>query len=326
MARPVVLVTVRSFGSGSADPARRLREAGLDPREGAIDHDLAALRSTLVRAVAWVAGGAPVTAAHLAAAPGLRVLARYGVGVEAVDLGAARARGVVVTNTPGANAPSVADHTVALLLAVLRRVVEGDRAVRAGDWPVLAGLELGSLTAGIVGYGNVGRLVAARLRDGFGMRVVAADPLVPAARLEADGVEPVTFDQLLAVADAVSLHLPASTGAPLIDAAAVARMRPGAVLVNTARPGLLDEAAVATALHQGYLRAAALDVLAEPASESPLLRAPGVVVTPHSGAQTAQANDRMGMTAVEEVLRVLAGDAPRHPVLPSHAPAGQAGT
>jgi phosphoglycerate dehydrogenase-like enzyme len=128
------------------------------------------------------------------------------------------------------------------------------------------------------------------------------------------------------VADAVSLHLPASTGAPLIDAAAVARMRPGAVLVNTARPGLLDEAAVATALHQGYLRAAALDVLAEPASESPLLRAPGVVVTPHSGAQTAQANDRMGMTAVEEVLRVLAGDAPRHPVLPSHAPAGQAGT
>ena len=310
----VVLVTTRSFGAGDADPAGVLAAAGLRVVRGPVDHDPAALAQPLGEAVAWIAGTAPVTARHLDVAPRLRVVARYGTGVDAVDLHAARARGIVVTNTPGANAEAVADYTVALMLAALRHLVDQDRAARTGRWQAQRGRELGALTVGLVGFGAVGRGVARRLA-GFGATVLVHDPYVAPDELQTAGVQPVPeLAALAARAQLVSLHLPGG-GRPIVDTAFLAHLPAGAMLVNTARGDLVDEAAVAAALAEGRLGAAAVDVLAsEPAAASPLLDAPNTIVTPHAAGQTVEAIDRMGMTAAEEVVRVLAGKAPRHPV------------
>jgi D-3-phosphoglycerate dehydrogenase len=232
-----------------------------------------------------------------------------------VVIAAAARRGALVSNTPGANAEAVADHTVGLMLAVLRHLVAGDRASREGVRPVLRGRELGALTVGIVGFGYIGRAVARRLIGGFGSRVLAYDPYIAPERMREAGVEPVgNLSGLARAADVLTLHMPGGGGA-VVDAAFLSHMRPGAVLINTARGDLLDEEAVAGALAEGRLAAAAVDVLgSEPATSSPLLDAPNAIVTPHVAAQTTQAIDRMGMMAAEEVVRVLAGEAPRHPV------------
>jgi D-3-phosphoglycerate dehydrogenase / 2-oxoglutarate reductase len=179
----------------------------------------------------------------------------------------------------------------------------------------LRGRELGALTVGIIGFGSIGRAVARRLIGGFGCRVLAYDPFVAPERAREVGIEPVgELSGLARVAEVLTLHMPGGGGA-VVDAAFLRRMRPGAVLINTARGDLLDEEAVASALAEGRLAAAAVDVLAsEPATVSPLLDAPNAIVTPHVAAQTTQAIDRMGMMAAEEVVRVLAGEAPRHPV------------
>lgn len=310
MTQPVVVVSTRSFGSGEQDPQALLEAAGCRVELVAPSHDLAVIGDALRGAHGWIAGTAPVTAEHLAAAPALRIVARYGVGVDAVDLRAAAARGVVVTNTPGANAEAVADHTMALALAALRDVVAGDRAVRAGDWSRRPGRELGSCRVGVVGYGTIGRAVRRRL-VGFGCEVVAHDPYVR----EAD-VPLVRLEELVSSCDVVTLHLPGG-GLPLVDAALLALFRPGAVLVNTARGDLLDEQAVARALVEGRLGACAVDVLSAELGRgpSPLLDAPRVTVTPHVAGQTVQAIDRMGMTAAAECVRVLVeGRPPQHPV------------
>lgn len=296
-------MTSRSYAYDAA-----LRQAGLDVVRGTPAHDLDELRPALAAAVAWIAGTGPVTDAHLAAAPALRVLARYGVGVDAVDLGAAARRGVAVTNTPGANADAVADLAVALLLAALRGVVPGDRGVRAGDWRTRRGRELGPLTVGLVGYGRIGRGVARRLA-GFGTRVLAYDPYAADA---GSGM-----DELLRASDAISLHAPG--GVRIVDGAWLRRVRPGAVLVNTARADLVDEDAVAAALRDGRLAAYAADTLTgeNGAHTGPLLAADladRVIVTPHVGAQTAESVERMGRAATDAVLDVLAGRDPAHPV------------
>lgn len=312
---PSVVVTARSFGSGDADPAGLLQKVGLRVANANPAHDQAVLEETLSAAVAWIAGTSPIDDRHLAAAPKLKIVARYGTGYDSVDLAAAARRGVIVTNTPGANAEAVADHTVGLMLATLRHLVAGDRASRDGIRLPLRGRELGALTVGIVGFGIIGRAVARRLIGGFGSRVVAYDPFVAPERVREVGIEPVgDLSGLARVADVLTLHMPGGGGA-VVDAAFLSRMRPGAVLINTARGDLLDEQAVASALAERRLAAAAVDVLAsEPATSSPLLDAPNAIVTPHVAAQTTQAIDRMGMMAAEEVVRVLAGKAPRHPV------------
>jgi D-3-phosphoglycerate dehydrogenase len=312
---PSVVVTARSFGSGDADPAGLLQKVGLRVANADPAHDQAVLEETLSAAVAWIAGTSPIDDRHLAAAPKLKIVARYGTGYDSVDLAAAARREVIVTNTPGANAEAVADHTVGLMLATLRHLVAGDRASRDGIRLPLRGRELGALTVGIVGFGIIGRAVARRLIGGFGSRVVAYDPFVAPERVREVGIEPVgDLSGLARVADVLTLHMPGGGGA-VVDAAFLSRMRPGAVLINTARGDLLDEQAVASALAERRLAAAAVDVLAsEPATSSPLLDAPNAIVTPHVAAQTTQAIDRMGMMAAEEVVRVLAGKAPRHPV------------
>ena len=314
--RGTVLVTSRSFSSGVRDLASELEEAGYTVARGPATHDIDALRPALRTAVAWIAGTGPVTAAHLDEAPKLKVLARYGVGTDAVDLATAEARGVVVTNTPGANSDAVADHALALLLAVLRGVPAGDRNVRSGDWAVRRGRELGSLTVGIVGFGRIGQGVARRLA-GFGSRLLVHDPYVDEDTIRAAGGEPAALDELPGLCDAVSLHAPGGTR--VVDTAWIARARPGLTVVNTARADLVDEFAVADALRSGRLAGYAADTLAAEgtAANSPLLAADlqdRVVVTPHLGAQTVEAVDRMGSAATEDILAVLSGRAPANPV------------
>jgi D-3-phosphoglycerate dehydrogenase len=242
--------------------------------------------------------------------------------VVAADPAAAPPRGVVVTNTPGANSDAVADHALALLLARVRDVSPGDRRVRLGDWSVRRGRELGSLTVGVLGFGRIGQGVARRLA-GFGTTVLAHDPFLDDERIRAAGAEPVSADELPARCDAVTLHAPG--GHRVVDGRWLDRARAGLVLVNTARADLVDEFAVAAALRSGRLAGYAADTLAAESrataghATSPLLAADLadlVLITPHTGAQTVEAVDRMGMAATADLLAVLAGAAPRHPVTP----------
>ncbi|MCU1635063.1 MAG: hydroxyacid dehydrogenase [Cryobacterium sp.] len=312
----VILATSRSFSSGSVDLVARLKESGHEVLMGPSDHGLDELRPLLADAVAWVAGTGPVTDAHLAAAPSLQVVARYGVGFEAVDVQAALRRGITVTNTPGANSDAVADHAVGLMLAVLRGTAEGDRRVRAGDWSVLRGRELGSLTVGIVGFGRIGQGVARRL-SGFGSGILAHDPWLSADQIRAAGAGAASLADMASGCDVVTLHAPG--GGVIVDSSWLASVRPGLVLVNTARPELIDEQALADAMRGGVIAGFAADTLAGDTrgGMSPLLAedlADRVVVTPHFGAQTVEAVDNMGTLAVDNVLAVLAGDPPPHPV------------
>ena len=233
-----------------------------------------------------------------AAGPQLRVVANHAVGVDNVDLEAARARGVVVTNTPDVLTRATAELAIALALALLRRVVEGDRLLRRREswrWTptFLLGEGLDGKVLGIVGAGRIGRETA-RLGEALGMRAITAG--------RADPLEP-----LLAEADVVSLHAPLTPETHhLIDAAALARMKPTAVLVNTARGQLVDEAALARALREGTIAGAALDVHEhEPAVREEFLELEHVVVTPHLGSATRQAREAMGMLCVEGLRAVL---------------------
>jgi D-3-phosphoglycerate dehydrogenase len=312
----VILVTSRSFSGGDLDLESRATAAGHTVVRGPAHHDLEQLRPMLKDADAWIAGTGPVTREHLVAAPALKIVARYGVGFEAVDVAAAAELGIPVTNTPGANANAVADHAVGLMLAGLRHVVDGDRRVRDGDWAVRRGRELGFATVGIVGFGRIGQGVAQRL-SGFGTRVLASDPFLPADAVRAAGAEPVDVDELFRTAAVITLHAPG--GQQLVDAERLAGMRPGTVLVNTARPDLVDETEVARALRDGILAAYVADTLDgdTAAGASPLLEADladRVVVTPHLGAQTTQAVDNMGSMSLDDVIAVLRGDEPAYPV------------
>ncbi len=314
-----VLVTSRSFGSGSVDVAARLREAGCEVVFGDPHHDPEELGPVLGEAAAWIAGTAPVTAELLSLAPALKVVARYGVGFDAVDLRAAEERGVLVTNTPGANSDSVADLALALLLGALRTVGPGDRALRRGDWSAIRGREIAGLEVGVAGFGRIGRLFAGRV-VGLGAAVLAYDPFLtadaplPAGCRRADDVAE------LASCGAVSLHAPG--GRTIVDEAWLSRAH-GLALVNTARADLVDEEAVAAALRDGRLASYSADTLAAEAdgdARGPLLAeelAGRVVVTPHLGAQTVQAIDRMGAGAVANVLAVLADEPPPDPVAPA---------
>ncbi len=332
-----VLVTSRSFSTGDVDLVQRLADAGHAVVRGPVDHDLGALAPLLTDAAAWIAGTAPVTKAHLDLAPRLRVLARYGVGYEAVDLSAAAIRGVIVTNTPGANSSAVADHAVALMLAVLRHVPAGDRAVRSGDWSVRRGRELGSHTVGILGFGRIGQLVAQRLR-GFGSPVLVDDPWATDEAVAAAGATRVNGSDLARDCDLVTLHRPG--GDVVVADGWLSSARAGITLVNTARADLVDEAALAAALRAGVVAAYAADTLAGDvaghpsgnvvgrsaggsSSRSPLLAADlaeRVVITPHVGAQTVEAIDAMGALSVADVIAVLDGQPPVHAVSPPGPP------
>ncbi len=261
----------------------------------------------------------PVTAEMIAAAPRLRLIQKIGVGVNTIDLAAARARGIAVCNLPGTNAPAVAELTLALMLATLRRIPMFDAAMRCGEGfaldPALKdGIgELGGRTVGLVGYGAVPRALAPVL-VALGCRVlyVTRSPKAGAAGERRE------LPTLLAECDVVSLHVPLTAETErMIGADALARMKPGAILVNTARGGLIDEAALITALRTGRLAAAGLDVFAEepPDPANPLLSLPNVVLTPHVAWLTSGTFDRSFTLAAENCRRLAAGNPLLHRVV-----------
>lgn len=310
MSQPTVLVTSRSFSSGDVDARGELESIGVRVVVGPADHNLTGLAPPLADAVAWIAGAGPITAAHLDAAPRLQLIARYGVGVDAVDRSEAARRGIAVTNTPGANSGAVADHTLALILAALRRVTAGDRRVRRGDWRVERTRELGQLTVGLVGAGRIGRGVAARL-SGFGSTVLGHDPWVDDSTLRGSGITPASLEQLAGQCDIVSLHAPGES--TLVDRDWLASVKPGLILVNTARANLVDEPALATALRAKRVQTYATDTLSTESSgaANPLLDqdlAEQTIFTPHSAAQTVEAVDRMSTGTVAAVRALLSGD------------------
>jgi phosphoglycerate dehydrogenase-like enzyme len=260
-----------------------------------------------------------VTARVIAAAPRLRIIARHGAGSDGVDLEAATARGIVVTTTGPANAGAVAEYTFALLLALLRRVPAANAGMRAGVWSrdPLVGEALEGKTLGIVGFGAVGERVA-RVAAAFGMHVIAAAGRAPHPTPKPVPVLP--LHAMLAAADVVSLHArltPETHG--MIDARAIAAMKPTAVLVNTARGELVDEPALITALQSGRLAGAALDTYAaEPLPiDSPLRQMANVVLSPHVAGQTREAVVNVGLTAAQAILDELDGRRPRFVVNPA---------
>ncbi|MBI3973836.1 MAG: phosphoglycerate dehydrogenase [Chloroflexi bacterium] len=246
----------------------------------------------------------------------LKIISRFGVGHDSIDVDAAADHGVWVTITPGTNEHSVADHTMAMLLALARDVVPLVEQTRAGGWERTIGLELRDLTLGLIGFGRIGRQVATRARA-FGMDVVIYDVYQDTAAAAELGARYVSLDELLGSADIVSLHAPATPQTrDVINAETLAKMKPSACLINTARGELVDEADLAAALRNGRIAGAALDVFKQepPAAGHPLLGLPNVLPTPHIAGITKQSGERMATLSVDNILAVLRGERPPHPV------------
>ena len=305
MARILVTEEIAEAGLG------RLRAAGheVDIRLGLDDEGL--LDALQGAAALIIRSATRVTAEVLDAVDGLLVVGRAGIGLDNVDVRAATRNGVMVVNAPLSNSVSAAEHTMALLLAQARNIPQAHADLVAGRWnrSQWAGVELADKTLGIIGLGRIGRMVAKRAAA-FGMRCIAHDPFVAEESALRAGVEMRPLEELMAESDFVTLHLartPETIG--LLDAEMLKRSKPGLRLVNVARGGIVDEEALAEAVRAGIVAGAAIDVFAEePTTVSPLFGLPGVIVTPHLGASTVEAQDKAGITIAEQVELALAGD------------------
>jgi D-3-phosphoglycerate dehydrogenase len=274
-------------------------------KEG-LEDEIAAYDALIIRSATQV------TAAVLAAATSLKVVARAGIGLDNVDVEAATRRGVMVVNAPQSNIVSAAEQAMALLLSQARNIPQASTALKAGSWErsKWEGVELAGKTIGLIGLGRVGGLVATRAA-GFGMRVIAFDPFVSTDRAKEMGVDVMpTLESLLVQSDFVSIHLPRSPDTEnLIGEHELSLMKQGARLINTARGGIVNEPALAKALESGHLGGAAIDVFAvEPTTDSPIFAFDNVVVTPHLGASTREAQDKAGTTVAEMVGLALKGE------------------
>jgi len=299
--------------------AEAIAEAGIDILRASAAVDVAVgvdrdeLKRRLADADALVVRSATTVDADLiAAAPNLRVIGRAGIGVDNIDLAAATNAGVLVVNTPRANVVSAAEHTMGLILAQARNIAQADASLRGGRWDRkrFGGVELFDKTLGVVGLGRIGMLVAERAAA-FGMHLIGYDPYVVPARAEEAGVELVgDLRDLCAAADFITIHLPKTRETEgLFDATMFSAMKDGVRLVNAARGGIVDEDALAEAVRSGKVAGAALDVYAsEPLTGGPLLDLPNIVLTPHLGASTREAQDRAGTDVAEAVASALAGD------------------
>lgn len=299
-----------------AETGGRLLLGGLNGSDATEDEIVAAGRD----ADALIAQYAPLTASAIARLPHCRIIARYGIGVDNIDVGAATARGIWVTNVPGFCATELAEHTLALILSFARRLDRLDHAVRRGQWETIGVMgptrRLSELTLGLVGFGRVGREVARRARA-FGMRVLATAPHTTAETMATYEVEKTSLDNLLARSDFISLHLPLGEETRhLIDARAFSRMKPSAYLINTARGAIVDEAALIAALREGRIAGAGLDVLERepPAPDNPLLGLENVILTPHASYYSDDSLAQLQTGVAEEVVRVLRGERPHSPV------------
>jgi len=300
----------------AAEGVARLRdEHDVDERPGLSPDELCAILPEYDALI--VRSQVQVDAGIVAAGTRLQVIGRAGVGVDNVDLEAATRAGITVVNAPTGNTIAAAEHTLALLYGVARKIAAADASVRRGEWKraQFTGLELRGRTLGIVGLGKIGQAIAARARA-MEMTVLAADPFVTAEQAAHHGVELVSFDDLLARADVVSVHVPLTRATRgLIGTDQLGRMKAGAILLNVARGGVIDEAAVAAALASGHLAGAGVDVFeTEPPTGSPLLDAPNTLLTPHLGASTAEAQVAVAEEVADQVLDVLAGRSARYAV------------
>ena len=285
-----------------------LRFCTVDDRTGISADDLSTIIADYDALI--VRGRTKVTASLLETATKLKVVGRAGVGVDNIDLAAAKSRGVTVVNAPVSTTLAVAELTFGLLLALTREIPRADSSMKQGQWlkKELEGVELHGKTLGILGMGRIGAEVARRARA-FGMDVLGYDPLLSPEEIRGRVAEPVDRDELLARADFISLHLPLTPETRgLLDADQFAKMKDGARIVCAARGGIIDEAALLSALESGKIAGAALDVFeSEPPGGTDLVRHPKVIATPHVGAQTAEAQSRAAEDIAHEVLNALKG-------------------
>ena len=313
----------RAFRALVSDP---IADAGVDllradpdiEVEVKTDHTSDELKRAVARADALlVRSQTEVTGEVIQAAKRLKVIARAGVGVDNVDVTAATRRGVVVVNSPEGNTIAATEHTMALLLALSRRIPEASDSTRKGEWKrgKFMGVELYNKVLGIIGLGKIGAEVACRAR-GFGMRLLAFDPFISADHAERLGAELVTLEELLAGSDYVTIHTPLTKDTRgLIGKPALANAKRGIRIVNTARGGIVDEQALADAVKSGIVAGAALDVFEhEPPKDSPLVGLEGVIATPHLGASTEEAQVRVAVDVAQQVVDVLHGRPARTPV------------
>jgi len=269
----------------------------------------------------YIAGLDYIDASVIQAAPeSLKVISRYGAGLDRVDLAAAARRSIAVTNTPGANAEAVADMTLGLILAAARGIALADRQIRQGLWPRQKGMEIFGKKLGIIGLGKIGRRVARRAR-GFSMEILVHDPYLDRALAADEGWREVSLTELLKEAEVISLHAPLTRETRgLIGPQALELVRPGVVIVNTARYELLDQEAVLKALEEGRIGGLGLDVFdREPPEGNPFLAHDKVVLSPHAGSHTQEATERMAIMAVENLIAVLSGRDCPHLVGPPQA-------
>ncbi len=261
---------------------------------------------------AVIASSEPYNARVFAACPKLKLVARCGVGTDAVDMQAAAAAGVVATNTPGAMTEAVADYAFALMLGISRRLPESDALMRAGGWGEFRGVLVHGKTLGLVGVGRIGQAVAQRAK-GFSMRVLACDPFLQASGKADSLLEFVTLEQLLAQSDYVSVHAPSTPETVrMFNAERFAQMKPTAYFINTARGTLVDESALLSALQNGTIAGAAIDVYAkEPCpTDSPLRGAPNCVLTPHNAFNALESTIEMSRQSAQSVLDLMQGRLP----------------
>jgi len=310
---PTVLITSTSFGKRVKKPLEILQSKDYDLRFNDLGRPL--VRQELIERLqgcdGCIAGLDHFTAEVIQASPGLRIIARYGAGTDRIDLKAAAAAGVVVTNTPVANSDSVADLAVGLMLAVARRIPLADRSVRRGKWENMYGVSLFQKTVGLVGYGRIGSRVAERVK-GFRCRVLVYDPFLDRRVAEEDAVELTSLEQLLGASDFVSLHLPTNDDTRgFFGPEQFERMQPSAILVNTARGELVDQDALLGALRSGGIRGAGLDAHAEePPRAGRYEGLDNVVLTPHMGAYTEEALVNMAMGSVDNLCAFFEGREP----------------
>jgi D-3-phosphoglycerate dehydrogenase len=265
----------------------------------------------------YIAGLDSIDRTVIEAADRLKVIARYGVGVDNVDMEAARARGIIVTNTPEANSESVAELTIGLMLALARNIINAAQATKSGAWPRLGGVMLSGKVVGLYGLGSIGKRVACLL-TGFGCSLLAFDLAPDTGFAQKMGIRIVMKDELIRLSDFLSLHLPLSPETQgLVDLDFLSQMKSGAFLINTSRGELINETALLEALQEGHLRGAALDVFTHqpPSPDHPLLALPQVIATPHMGSHTDGATNAMGWGALNDCLAVLRGENPCHRVV-----------
>lgn len=264
----------------------------------------------------YIAGLDYIDRTALQAADVLQVIARYGAGIDRVDVAAARKKEIVVTNTPGANTASVTELAIGLMLCLLRNIPRANTATKNGEWPRLRGQSLGGKVVGLVGFGAIGQRVA-RCLQGFDCTLVAYDPFPSSEIAREYHVTLLSLDEVLGQADVVSLHLPATAETTrMVNQDFLTKMKPQSILINTARGEIINESDLLVALQQGHLRGAGLDVFADepPDKDHPLLKLPQVIATPHTGAHTDGATNAMGWGALNNLLTVLRAEQPLNPV------------